>query len=130
MRTFRVVITGHGPMAVGLLAGAQMIAGPLLDVAVVPLEAGMGTEDFDARLIAAIGPGRALVLCDLRGGTPHNRAQVLTRRSNDSVCLAGVNMAMLLEAVLADGDLNPALVARIAAAGRNGIVKSAVRRPG
>jgi mannose/fructose-specific phosphotransferase system component IIA len=87
----------------------------------------MTPEDYDLRLAAAVGPGRALVLCDLWGGTPHNRAQLLAGKSGRVICLAGVNLDMVLEAVLAAGELNAALVARVAEAGRRGIVESGHR---
>jgi mannose/fructose-specific phosphotransferase system component IIA len=128
VRAFRVVIASHGSLAAGLAASAQMIVGQLSDVVVVALEPGMTPEQFDARLADAIGPGCALVLCDLRGGTPHNRAQLAVRRTRGSVCLAGANLAMVLEAVTAQGELRPATVARIAAAGRAGITESGPRR--
>jgi mannose/fructose-specific phosphotransferase system component IIA len=129
MRAFRVVIAGHGALAAGLLAGAQMIAGELPEVAIAALEAGMTSEEYDARLATTIGAGPALVLCDLHGGTPHNRAQLLTRRGSGSICLAGANLAMVLEAVLADGELNLATVSRIVAAGRRDITEPGSSRP-
>ena len=128
MRAFRIVITSHGSLAAGLAASAQMIVGQLSNVAVVALEPGMSLEQFDARLDAAIGSACALVLCDLRGGTPHNRAQLAARRTRGSVCLAGANLAMVLEAITAEGELHPATVARITAAGRSDIAKSGPRQ--
>jgi mannose/fructose-specific phosphotransferase system component IIA len=128
MRNFRLILTSHSFLAAGLRASAEMIAGRLADVAVVELEAGASLEDYDARLRAAIGQDRpALVLCDLRGGTPHNRVGALNMGSQPLVCLTGVNLAMVLEAALAQGDLTPDLVARVVRAGRTGITESARR---
>jgi hypothetical protein len=54
-----------------------------------------------------------LVLCDLLGGTPFNVASAIARRSPRVVCLSGANLAMAVEAALADGDLDDALVERL-----------------
>jgi mannose/fructose-specific phosphotransferase system component IIA len=40
------------------------------------------------------------------------------------VCIAGVNLAMAVEAALADGDLDDALVERLIEVGRTGIVET------
>jgi PTS system N-acetylgalactosamine-specific IIA component len=65
-----------------------------------------------------------LVLCDLLGGTPFNVASAIARRSPRVVCLSGANLAMAVEAALADGDLDDALVERLLETGRSGIVET------
>ena len=64
------------------------------------------------------------MLCDLLGGTPFNVASAIARRSPRVVCIAGVNLAMAVEAALADGDLDDALVERLLEVGRSGIVET------
>ena len=130
MRAFRIVIAGHGTLPAALISTTELIVGPLADVA----PAGLGPDDspdgYAEALRAAIGHDgrRALVLCDLLGGTPFNVASTISRRSARVVCVAGVNLAMCVEAVLADGDLDEALVEHLLEAGRSGIAETARHR--
>ena len=68
--------------------------------------------------------GPIFVLSDLLGGTPFNLASAVARRSPRVVCLSGANLAMAVEAALADGDLDDALVERLLETGRSGIVET------
>jgi len=75
---------------------------------------------------AAIGHDHRpiLVLADLLGGTPFNVASAIARRSPRLVCVAGVNLAMVVEAALSVGALDDALVERLIEVGRSGIVET------
>ena len=126
MRTFRIAIAGHGTLPAALLATAELICGPIADVAAVALEPTESPDHYADGLRAAIGRDgrRVLVLCDLLGGTPFNVASAIARRSPRIVCVSGVNLAMAVEAALADGDLDDAFVERLLAIGRGGIVET------
>ena len=126
MRTFRIVIAGHGTLPAALLATAELICGPIADVAAVGLEPTESPDHYADGLRAAIGRDgrRVLVLCDLLGGTPFNVASAIARRSPRIVCVSGANLAMAVEAALADGDLDDAFVERLLAIGRGGIVET------
>ena len=138
MRAFRIVIAGHGTLPAALLATAELVCGPIADIAAVGLEPAESPDHFTEALRAAIGQdhsldrdagraGRArrvLVLCDLLGGTPFNVASAIARRSPRIVCISGVNLAVAVEAALADGDLDGALVERLLEVGRSGIVET------
>jgi PTS system ascorbate-specific IIA component len=65
-----------------------------------------------------------LVLCDLLGGTPYNVASAIGRRSPRVVCIAGVNLPMVVEAALASGELDEIMVERLLEVGRSGIVET------
>jgi PTS system N-acetylgalactosamine-specific IIA component len=65
-----------------------------------------------------------VVLCDLLGGTPFNIASAIARRSPRVICIAGANLAMVVEAALAAGTLDDALVERLIEVGRGGIVET------
>jgi mannose/fructose-specific phosphotransferase system component IIA len=126
VRSFRIVIAGHGTLPAALLGTAELICGPIADIVAVGLEAGASPDRYAGDLRAAIGADhrRVLVLCDLLGGTPYNVATAIARRSPRIACLSGVNLAMTVEAALAEGDLDEALVERLLDVGRSGIVET------
>jgi PTS system N-acetylgalactosamine-specific IIA component len=126
VRTFRIVIAGHGPLPAAVLATAELICGPIADVVCVGLEPTESPDHYAERLRDAIGRDdrRVLVLCDLLGGTPFNVASAIARRSPRIVCVSGANLAMAVEAALADGDLDDAFVERLLAIGRGGIAET------
>lgn len=126
MRGFRIVIAGHGTLPAALLATTELICGEIPDLAAVGLSASESPDHYAEGLRAAIGRDHrpVLVLCDLLGGTPFNVASAIGRRSPRVVCIAGANLAMAVEAALADGDLDDALVERLIEVGRTGIVET------
>jgi len=130
MRSFRIVLAGHGTLPAALLATTEMICGPVADIAAVGLTAGESPDHYAEELRAAIGHDgrRVLVLCDLLGGTPFNVASAVARRSSRVVCVSGMNLGMAVEAALASGDLDEALAERLLAAGRDGIVETEQHR--
>jgi mannose/fructose-specific phosphotransferase system component IIA len=109
-----------------VLGTAELICGPIADVSAVGLEPTESPDHYADSLRAAIGRDgrRVLVLCDLLGGTPFNVASGIARRSPRVVCVSGVNLAMAVEAALADGGLDDAFVERLLAIGRGGIVET------
>ena len=126
MRAFRIVIAGHGTLPAALLSTTELIVGPIADVAPASLGSDDSPDGYAETLRAVIGHdgSRVLVLCDLLGGTPFNVASAISRRSPRIVCLAGMNLAMCVEAALADGDLDDALVERLLEAGHSGIAET------
>jgi len=126
VRAFGIVIAGHGTLPAALLASTELICGPIADVAAVGLAADESPDHYTETLRVAIGHGsrRMLVLCDLLGGTPFNVASAIARRSPRVVCVSGVNLAMAVEAALASGDLDEALVERLLEVGRSGIAET------
>jgi N-acetylgalactosamine PTS system EIIA component len=126
MRSFRVVVAGHGTFPAALHSTTEMIVGPTADFATAGLGAGESPDHFAEELRAAIGHDgrRVLVLCDLLGGTPYNVASAIARRSSRVIVVAGVNLAMAVEAVLSDGDLSEAVVEHLLEVGRTGVVEA------
>ena len=126
MRSFDIVIAGHGTFPAALLATTELIVGRMTDATAVALDAAESPDHFAAPLRAAIGHGsrRVLVLCDLLGGTPFNVASAIARRSPRVVCVSGVNLAMCVEAAVSTGDLDEALVERLLEVGRAGITET------
>jgi len=126
VRRFRIILAGHGGFPAGLLSAAEMICGPLPDVSALSIEPGATPELYAERMRAAIGHDgrRVLVLCDLLGGTPFNVASSIARRSPRVVCISGASLGLAVEAALAGGELDEALVDRLLEAAHSGIVET------
>lgn len=126
MRAFRIVIAGHGTLPAALLQTTEMIVGPVSDIVAAGLGEDHSPDAYAEALRTAIGHDgrRVLVLCDLLGGTPFNVASAIARRSPRIVCLAGVNLAITVEAVMAEGDLDDELIDRLLEVGRSGIAET------
>jgi PTS system N-acetylgalactosamine-specific IIA component len=126
VRSFRIVLAGHGTLPGALLATTQMICGPIADIAAAGLEGAESPDQYAEDLRSAIGHDdrRVLVLCDLLGGTPFNVASAIARRSPRVVCISGMNLAMSVEAALADGDLDDDFIERLIDTARSGVVDS------
>ena len=63
-----------------------------------------------------------LILCDLYGSTPYNVALTLSRGLPQVKCLAGVNLALLLEAMLTREPLDDVLLAKLLVVGQSGVI--------
>jgi mannose/fructose-specific phosphotransferase system component IIA len=126
VRRFRIVLAGHGTLPAALLATTELVCGPVADAAAVGLAPTETPDHYAEGLRAAIGRDgrRVLVLCDLLGGTPFNVASAIARRSGRVVCISGASLPIAVEAALADGDLDDALVERLLEVGRSGIVET------
>ena len=95
-----VLITTHGNLGGELLKVAEMIRGPLKDVAHISIDQTKSVEDLKKDINAAIrkldrGKG-VLILTDLFGGTPSNLSLSLLKEGKVEV-VTGVNLPMLLK---------------------------------
>lgn len=99
-----IVVTGHAHFPSGLLSAIELVAGKQENVVGVDFESGQSSEDLTAALGAAVEAlegDEVLVLADLVGGTPFNRAALLQAQfPAKRICvMAGINMAGMVEAV-------------------------------
>ncbi|HEX4896945.1 MAG TPA: PTS sugar transporter subunit IIA [Candidatus Limnocylindrales bacterium] len=124
MRDFRILVVAHGDLAGAFLATAELICGRLDDVEAVGLLPTDSPESFNERFMVAAGDpnDKLLILTDLAGGTPHNVALVATRRLPKAVLISGVNLAVLIEAVMSTDALDGESVERLVAKGREALV--------
>ena len=114
-------MASHGGLADGLVAAARVITGDAGGVQSIVLGDDERPETFAARLRAATLDGPpALVLTDLRGGSPYNVASAM--ESETFRCISGANLAVLLEAMTTAEPLTDELVERLVRAGRDGIM--------
>lgn len=103
-----IVLVSHGRFAEGLKESAEMLCGECPQVFTVCLDSSDGPETFSGKLLQACERasvyGGILVLCDLLGGTPCNLALQKLADRDEVVLIAGMNLPMLMTAVLQEAD--------------------------
>lgn len=96
-----IVLISHGDMADGMLNSAGMFFGEtgLQQVTTVSLYPENSPEEFDVKLadaIKAVNSGEGVVvLADMLGGTPGNRAAYVC--SDDIQVITGMNLPIFME---------------------------------
>ena len=104
-----ILLISHGHFAKGLKESAEMLCGACPQVFAVCLDSSDSPEVFVDKLSRAYESasvyGKVLVLCDLLGGTPCNLALQLLADRDGAVLLAGMNLPMLMTAVLQEAEL-------------------------
>ncbi len=97
-----VLLVSHGKMAEGVLDAAGMFVPDMPQAEAVSLSPSDSPEEFAARLREALGRvdtgDGAVILADLKGGTPCNQAALLT--GERVRLLAGMNLALVMEVLL------------------------------
>jgi len=102
---FGIILASHGNMAEGMLDSAKLFFGDNIEkIQALCIHAEEDPEKFDDRIKNSIeelddGCG-VLILVDLFGGTPGNRAAVVLRNPKYSInvkVVTGMNFTMLLE---------------------------------
>ncbi|HEX6140345.1 MAG TPA: PTS mannose transporter subunit IIAB [Candidatus Limnocylindria bacterium] len=101
-----VLLVGHGPLAAGLLGAVEMIAGPQERCAVVRLRPEDDIERVSKRLEAELrrmgvaDDDDGLIFADLFGAAPANAAAMLLRTRPNLEIVAGMNLPMVVDALL------------------------------
>ena len=101
----RLVLAGHGHYASGVASAVAMLSGNEDAVSFVDFTPVVSPDEFESRLrgIAECGE-EVVIICDLVGGTPYNRACVISHGNDQVKVVAGMNLAAILEAALSVGD--------------------------
>lgn len=131
-----IIIVTHGPLAHALVETAEMIVGSQDNVHAVALNADGNLDRLrdkvEALAVTADTGQGLLVLVDMPGGTPAN-AVASGLRCQAWQCLCGVNLPMVLEALLLRQQMPLAeLAARVESAACQGVVNlnAALERQG
>lgn len=97
-----ILLLSHGNFAIELLKSAEMIIGKQKNVQALSLLPGEDPVDFIVKVRGALAelPEDTLILNDLFGGTPSNVSAAILAETHLEA-LAGLNMAMLIEACTA-----------------------------
>lgn len=127
-----IIVTGHGGFAAGMAANVKMLAGEEAEVTAVDFADGLTPEALEQKLAAAMdacaGCAFTVVLADIAGGTPYNRAATLSVGRPKVRVLSGANSSMLMELAMhnvTDDDIEDvdALCEELMATGRENIGK-------
>ena len=98
-----IIVTGHGRFAQGLKSAIEVIAGEQRKFIAVNFE--KEVKELEQDLTKALNELQdcegVLVFTDLQGGSPFKTIVELSMNRSDIEILAGVNMPMLAEVVLA-----------------------------
>lgn len=121
------ILTGHGHFSTGVKSALDMIAGPQPAFEAVPFEEEAAGQYGD-RLREAVSAMRAqtdgvLIFCDLMGGTPFNQAMMITAEQDNVSVVAGTNLPMLIDVVMARSEDSAIedLVDEAVAVGKEGV---------
>jgi N-acetylgalactosamine PTS system EIIA component len=99
-----IVVTTHGPLAEGLVESLRFFSGDMEYITSVVLNDEDNPESFKKRLEEAVQSVDQnlgiVILTDILGGTPFNQSMMLALNRSDVKVITGVNLMMLIEAVL------------------------------
>lgn len=112
-----IILTSHGSLASGVYSSVRMITGDFDKLRICELHKGDNFDDLDKSLLKAYEDLKAcdniLVLCDMLGGTPFNRAVISLGSKKNASFLAGLNFEMLYQALTLDLDDRNELIGEI-----------------
>lgn len=102
----RILVLSHGDLAEGLLGSVQMIAGEHAGLDSLSFAPGMGVDEFTGLLSGWLAghDDQAVLFCDMLGGTPFNVAATAAHADPRLRVIYGVNLSIVLEAVMSRGD--------------------------
>lgn len=126
-----LLLVSHKGVASGIKTAAAMIVGDeASNIQVIELTAEDGIDAFTGQLekylTQWLGDGKkGLVLADLKGGTPYNRAEMLLSQHNfkeQAKVISGMNLPMVLDVLFQDiEEWSEEELQGIIATGRDGI---------
>lgn len=122
----RLIVTGHGKFATGLIDGIEIIVGKQENLIGIEFN-NQNLEIYTEQIENAVKEAKdkndsVIILTDLIGGTPFRISSFVSRNYSDVYVITGANIPMLIEAVLnrENFELNK-LVNHLINIGKNGI---------
>lgn len=99
-----LLVMSHGDFSKGLLDAVEMVAGKQEKIITIGLYPGEGPDEYEENIsksIEELDDGSGVIgFVDFLGGTPSTSAMKVCAK-RDFPCFTGVNMPMLVEAILA-----------------------------
>lgn len=99
-----LLVTGHGNFASGITSSVDLIAGKQENYQFVDFLPTYNLDDLDREIKKGLenlkNCDSILILCDLLGGTPFNKAAEISTKMNNVNVVAGTNLSMLLEVTM------------------------------
>lgn len=125
VKSTAVIVTAHGRFAEGIASAIHLVVGPMPHLHIINFEEGKTPQEIDEALKKAYESEKdrdlIVVLADLKGGTPFNRAVMTLSCYNKVRILSGLNFASLYQALTADSGTIDEIIDEIVAVGREGI---------
>ena len=105
-----VIATSHASLASGVYSAVKMIAGEFENLKIQEFKENDNLDEFDQKLKENYKSlkdyDNVIVLADLAGGTPFNRAVMTLRDLPNVRVIAGLNFASLYQALNSSGNLD------------------------
>lgn len=109
----KFIVLSHGNFALELIEVSKMVFGTYKNVVCFGLQTGMATEDFLNLVQSELEKTKEpiLFLCDIKGGTPFNVANLLSKGRPEIKLIYGINVPLFLELLshIEENDLNQLL---------------------
>lgn len=119
-----IIAISHGPFSKALIKSVEMLYGKQDKVEAISLDQGESMESLNNRIneiIKGFQVNEVLIMVDLLGGTPYNASSIEIENSNINV-ITGLNMPMILEALLFRNETLEKISDITTEAGKSGIV--------
>ncbi|SHK71846.1 PTS system, mannose-specific IIA component [Clostridium cavendishii DSM 21758] len=129
---YKVLVVSHGELCKGFKSAVEMILGSEEDFDIVSLD-NKGVEVFHENLENKIAELKSendelLILCDLFGGTPFNKSMIEAVSNEAIKIIAGVNLAMVIEAITNKNRNVEEVVKELVDNSRNSILEGVICR--
>lgn len=99
-----LLVTGHGNFGSGITSAVDLIAGKQENYQYVDFLPTYNLDDLDCEIRKALDNLKdcngVLILCDLLGGTPFNKAAEISTKMQNVNVVAGTNLSMMLEVTM------------------------------
>ena len=103
-----ILVTSHGGMAEGMMQSVKMLVGKQENLDYVTFEPEMGADElnecYEKKIVDVSSENQYLILCDIKGGTPFNVASRYSFRNENVAVIYGMNLPILIEAVVQSSD--------------------------
>lgn len=119
-----IIVTGHGKFASGLQSSLKLITGMEQSVKALDFTEGMSSDDLFHTLVSIkeSADDKILIFADIPGGTPFNQSVMLKSKYDGIEIIAGTNLPILIEAVLASEPFDSEKISEFIETGKNGLL--------
>ncbi len=119
----KIYLITHGLLAKGLVDSASLIVGNHDNIEYFSLTQGIEIDEFKKKVEEKIAKIEEDIICftDIVNGSPFNIVSELTMKYSNVYHICGVNLPMVLEALLSTEEVNQELISKISASGTSSI---------
>ncbi|MDD3174623.1 MAG: PTS sugar transporter subunit IIA [Herbinix sp.] len=96
-----IIVTGHGKFATGIETNVKLLVGKDAKITTVDFDENDSVDALESKLTVALEDIKdceyKILLCDIIGGSPFNKAVMLTSERPDTRVIYGTHVAMVVE---------------------------------